>query len=323
MQWLPETLPPHVALIASTLPVTGGCWSALQRKGIVQACPIGTPPSSALISPTTAAPTGRVVPVFALAPEECSGIVDAWLQRDARTLTTAQMAVLQDAIAKCPLPLYIKLAYDRTRHWRSFHDPEEFAPTIEGLVNKFFSDLEKYHGAQLVSHAIGFMCASAGGLSESEIVDLLSFDDDVLNDVLQYHSPPKRRLPPLVWVRLRDAFGDYVVERASAGGVVIGFYHRKFWEVAKARYLSVDARDDVADGAVPHFVARHAMLAKYFNGTAHAEFPDRGFTPQPVWFSDNDDGAHAQVNTRRVTQLPHALIRAKLWPDLHATLCDW
>ncbi len=39
--------------------------------------------------------------------------------------------------------------------------------------------------------------------------------------VLQYHQPPQRRLPPLVFVRLRDAMGDYITERASGGATVV------------------------------------------------------------------------------------------------------
>jgi hypothetical protein len=69
-------------------------------------------------------------------------------------------------------------------------------------------------------------CAVAG-LSELELVDLLSLCEDVLSDVLQYHQPPQRRLPPLVFVRLRDAFGDYLVERGHLGAVVLAFYHRQ------------------------------------------------------------------------------------------------
>jgi hypothetical protein len=39
--------------------------------------------------------------------------------------------------------------------------------------------------------------------------------------VLQYHTPPQRRLPPLVFVRLRDAFGDYMTLRGSNGANVV------------------------------------------------------------------------------------------------------
>lgn len=93
--------------------------------------------------------------------------------------------------------------------------------------------------------------AVRAGLSETELVDILSLDDDVLAQVLQarlaaallsfsqcalnsvdvflvvtclqYHSPPIKRIPPLVFIRLRDAFSEYLVERAAAGGVVFAW----------------------------------------------------------------------------------------------------
>lgn len=40
---------------------------------------------------------------------------------------------------------------------------QEFEPSIEGLIHRFFADLEKYHGKRLVGHTVGYMCASDGG----------------------------------------------------------------------------------------------------------------------------------------------------------------
>jgi len=50
----------------------------------------------------------------------------------------------------------------------------------------------------------GYITASKSGLSEAELEDLLSLDEKVLNDVFQYHLPPVRRIPPLLWTRIRN-----------------------------------------------------------------------------------------------------------------------
>lgn len=115
MEWLPETLPPHVSIVVSTLPVIGGCWSALQRKGIVGPCPL---------TASDAPPQTNVEVVRQLAESECLDIIHAWLKKDGRALTTAQFTTLSEAVLACPLPLFVKLAYDRTRRWRSFHEAE-------------------------------------------------------------------------------------------------------------------------------------------------------------------------------------------------------
>ena len=43
--------------------------------------------------------------------------------------------------------------------------------------------------------------------------DILSLSDEVLNDVYQWWLPPVRRLPPLIWVRVKNELQEYLVER--------------------------------------------------------------------------------------------------------------
>lgn len=53
-----------------------------------------------------------------------------------------------------------------------------------------------------------FFLEAKSGLSEAELEDILSCDDDVLNDVYMYWTPPIRRLPPLLLVRLKASLED-------------------------------------------------------------------------------------------------------------------
>ncbi|VEL37182.1 unnamed protein product [Protopolystoma xenopodis] len=54
-------------------------------------------------------------------------------------------------------------------------------------------------------------------MSEGELEDMLSLDDEVLRDIFQHHLPPQVRSPPFVWARLRNAIGGYLVEREADG----------------------------------------------------------------------------------------------------------
>ena len=74
--------------------------------------------------------------------------------------------------------------------------------------------LEKQHGKLLVSHAFGYITASGDGLSEPELEDLISLDDQVLQDIYQYWLPPIRRIPPLLWwTRIRTDISDFLRSR--------------------------------------------------------------------------------------------------------------
>lgn len=54
------------------------------------------------------------------------------------------------------------------------------------------------------------MAAADNGLSELELEDILSCDEDVLNDVYMYWTPPIRRLPPLLLVRIKNDLEEYL-----------------------------------------------------------------------------------------------------------------
>ena len=72
-----------------------------------------------------------------------------------------------------------------------------------------------------VSHALSYVTASRNGLSDTELEDVLSLDDTVLNDVFQHWLPPLRRLPPLLIPRLFDELERYLVEREANGTNVV------------------------------------------------------------------------------------------------------
>ena len=66
------------------------------------------------------------------------------------------------------------------------------------------------------------------GLSEAEVEDLISLDDRVLEDIYQYHLPPVRRIPPLLWTRLRADLPGYLAETEADETVVVRWYHQQF-----------------------------------------------------------------------------------------------
>jgi hypothetical protein len=91
---------------------------------------------------------------------------------------------------------------------------------------------------------------------ESAVYPLGTFHDQVLNDVYQYHLPPVRRIPPLLWTRIRSDMTYYFTERSADGATVISWYHRQFAEVSVERYLR----------NVNVHVSTHSQLADYFLG---------------------------------------------------------
>ena len=48
-----------------------------------------------------------------------------------------------------------------------------------GVIDKLFDRVEKYHGMTFVKHVLSYLTASKNGLSDTEIEDVLSLDDEV------------------------------------------------------------------------------------------------------------------------------------------------
>ena len=309
LAWLPTSLPPYVRLIVSTLPNYYGILDTLRNM-------IEIPEN--------------YIPVLPLGENLSATIFNFWMKNANRTVTEEQMEIVNDAFTKCNLPLFVKLVFDEVCRWKSYTPMANtnLAYTIHDSITKLFERIEIIHGKTLVSHAFGYITAAKSGLSEAELEDLLSIDEKVLNDVYQYHLPPVRRIPPLLWTRIRSDLPSYLSEREADGVNVIGWYHRQFLEAATERYFKN-----------LNFVSEvHAVIAEYFLGIWGGGVPkpfeytdgqrkmfhleqkggdsDRKVPLQPLVFLD-EHGRPIRHNLRKLNELPYHLVRSHRYEELY------
>ena len=283
LAWLPDRLPSHVYMVVSTLPHVGGCFSALKKKKTI--------------------PETNFLQVEALSMQDASNIITGWLHEIDRTLNTRQLAKLTkmatDTSAEKPSALRLKLLFDKACKWASFQDPPDFPLTVKGLIGSLFQELESDHGKTLVSHFCGIIGMSRHGLSEFDMKDILSGDEEVLDHVFQYHKPSMRRIPDIVFARLLNSLRGYIVLRSSYQKTVLYWYHRQFWTAAEERYLST--KDDKEKYA--------ALIAEYFNNDMRRKFPERNLLHQPMYFVDESNTSY-QFNQTKLEQLPRAFVNS-------------
>ena len=136
-----------------------------------------------------------------------SEILQAWLTSRNRTLTIQQSEIVRKAFSQCSLPLYVKLIFEQVACWKSYDPLEKMAlnTTIQQVINDLFLQIEQKHGTLLVQWTLGYLTASKGSLSEGELEDLLSLDDEVLTDVFQYHIPAQMK-PACIYMHWRLKF---------------------------------------------------------------------------------------------------------------------
>lgn len=309
LAWLPRKLAPNVKLIVSTLPNYFSILDTL--KTIVES-------------------KENYAQILPLGQNLSSTILKHWLQNANRNISEEQWVVVNEAIAKCNLPLYVKLVFDEICRWKSYkkYQPNQLGHSIHDSITKLFEKIENQHGKTLVSHALGYITASKSGLSETELEDLLSLDEKVLNDVYQYHLPPTRRIPPLLWTRIRNDLPGYLSEREADGVNVIGWYHRQFIDAAKERYLKnlnfvSEIQSNLAEyfigtwgGGIPKPFEYSELQRQRFNlEDKHGE-GDRKVPLQPLVFC-NSEGVVTRYNLRKLSELPYSLIRSHRYDDLY------
>lgn len=240
MNWLPKSLQPNVKVIISVLPGYYDIIPTLRRRLQDEECYIEVP---------------------SLTKETGHQILDAWFEACSRTLTDEQRELVMSAFEKCPQPLFLKLIFTEASQWTSYTDVSgvSLGASVKEAITLLFERIERKHGKVLVSHALGYITAARHGLTKSEIEDILSLDDDVIDDVYQYWDPPVEgvvRLPNLLWARIRHDIDEFFVERQADRKTIVTWYHRQFWESAELRYLS-DRKERIS---------RHTLMCEYFQG---------------------------------------------------------
>lgn len=237
-----------------------------------------------------------------LAGSDAETLLQAWLKETRRALQDTQKQEVLDKFAGCPLPLYLKLAFEEARQWASYDGlptrPDgscHVAGDIRGLIVDLFRRLEqpRRHGQTLPGRSLAYLAAARRGLSEDELMEILSADPNVTTDFRERHleSPPVDRLPVVVWSRLFSDLEPYMVTRAVDGDMLLSFYHREIARTIKQHYMA----------GTNELAARTALV----------DF----FQPQPLFFPTaalprSVRTKKETVNRRKVDELPWQLTQS-------------
>jgi len=286
LYWLPTKLPENVSLIVSTIStlpqgLQEECYRILKQK----------------------LPEDNLLELKPMSQEEGEKLLNVWLEVTHRTLQPKQREEILGNFKKNGNPLYLKLAFEEARRWKAYTPEKEIklSPDISGIIQDLFKRLssEKNHGEMMVSRSLGYIAAGKNGLSEDELIDVLSRDEEFFRDFLNraFHIPPENRLPVIVWSRLYFDLEAYLIEISADGASLMTFYHpTTIGNEVKKKFLSGESK-----------LARHQKLACYFGEQPLIIGKDEKRTP----------------NLRKLSELPYQQTHAEMWDGIYETLTDF
>jgi hypothetical protein len=185
-----------------------------------------------------------------LRPNDCEDIIRTFLSQHQRQLSDEQNRYLLKTIETNPQPLYLKLLINIARTWTCFREPTlqqelTLPKTIEETIEQLFARLENRHGKQFVSYSLAYLAYGLNGISEAELEDCLSINDDVLNEIYTHHNPPipqSIHVPSLLCQSLLHSIQEYLTRKRTHNKHILSFYHRKFFEATRKSYTDLRER---------------------------------------------------------------------------------
>ncbi|KMN92355.1 tetratricopeptide repeat protein [Priestia aryabhattai] len=177
--------------------------------------------------------------------EEGIQLLDGWLEGAKRNLQPFQRQYLLEKYFQCPRPLFLKLAFESAKHWRSWEEGKAIQigigdrSTISDAIHGYLCHLEERHGLDLTSRALSYLVLCKYGLSEQEWYELLSDKKAVLKEVecRHPHSPKPKELPMQIYSGFLHDLESYITKFRHEEWYLITFFHKKFTDVVKDYYI--------------------------------------------------------------------------------------
>ena len=237
LDWLPKSLPTNIKIILSTLPDS--------YQGV---------PYLPILKRKYRTNQENLLFLTAFDFKEATSMIDEYLQAKSRRVSEIQKQKLLDAFNQSGSPLYLKILLEEAKEWASYTDVsnEEYPEMLEDLIHRLFIRLHTHfhHSLPLINFAFSYLACSKDGLPESELFDILSQEESLMDDVSNAFYPRPSRLPTAVWARLNAQMSHYLLIKEIDAIDQYSFFHRKFNEGA---YKLLGGKEET-----------HRRLANYF-----------------------------------------------------------
>ena len=173
----------------------------------------------------------------------------------------------------------------------------------EGLIFQYLSHVESHIGITLLTFVLGILVTVKHGICESEMLDLLSCEDSVLNIIFFNEDTKVRRFPAVIWTLTKKLLDPFLSTQVLGGRTLTMFSCEAYRTVVK-KYLqnkgcSIKAYAQVL---VDYFFGKWAEGQKKPVSPSSSVTKDRFVLDQPLAYGPNP-------NRRKLEELPYQVLQ--------------
>lgn len=173
------------------------------------------------------------IPIFS----EPIKLLQTILNSENRTLQLNQEAYFLKQFYKVQSPLYVIVAAQELKNWKSYDTDFSLADTQQGIIQEFLENLSTiyHHNGEFVQKILGYIYASRDGLSEDELLQLISTDKEFVKQIApeHFHTNETGDLPLVIWTRLYTQLKPFLSSKSQDGEELLYFFHREFEDVVR------------------------------------------------------------------------------------------
>ena len=233
-------------------------------------------------------------------------VLEKKLEENCRTLTPAQLEYVLSQIHLDSTALYVELAVRVVASWPSYETNPCLEAGVTNIIMQILNSLESDLGEVFVRAAFGFITYAVDGLTDNELMDLLSLHEEVMSTKGVNDFNYAVRLPSHVWLILRGEVYGLLLERE---GGRLGWFHRQFKEAAQERYKEEK-----------QFL--HEVMSRYFGGLiSEKDVETRRVMLQKRTLTGVILSPEAVINHRRCVEADHHMLAARLYDEAKKEIC--
>ena len=153
-----------------------------------------------------------------------------------RCATSEQAQAIVNAVMRADnlaqTPLMITMLAHKASRWQSSNTVPKLPVSVRDIVKDFFETLieilqiferTEHHGC-LVSHMLSYITLAKRGISNTELQEVLSLDDDALADSFVWWVTPERKMPSAPLALLLSELAPFLSRRGQDDGGYVLFW---------------------------------------------------------------------------------------------------